>query len=274
MHAEPEMLVDEDDLQVSWLAGRGDRMVVSFTGIGHRQGAWQRIEFRKIASVNGENVVVFVTDRRRTWFNAAGLVDRIVGAITNLAERLGIRRIATLGNSMGGYGAVLFANRIGAELAIAFVPQFTMDDRVLREPRWQDYKAGMPGFTVSSLAECMEAPCRFFVLHGGRGQDRRHWRRFPAGGHIRHWIVPLSTHAAATQLHQDGRLDPLITAILTEDWGAEAHMLTALGAHLRDPARPYERWHLWVAGQSTRIGHRIAKGIVDTLFGAPALRAA
>ena len=274
MHAEPEMLVDEDDLQVSWLAGRGDCMVVSFTGIGHRQGEWQRIEFPKIASADGENVVVFVTDRRRTWYNGAGLIERITGAVLGLAGRLGIRRIATLGNSMGGYGAVLFANRLGAEQAIAFVPQFTMDDRVLPEPRWQDYKAGMPGFAVASLAECMGPPCRFFVLHGGRGQDRRHWLRFPAGGHIRHWVLPLNTHAAATRLHLDGRLDPLIAALLRDDQATEVEMLTRQGAHLRDPARPHEAWHLWVAGQSTRLGHRIAKTIVETLFGAPALRAA
>lgn len=267
--AEPiKMLVDEEDLQVRWLAGQSDRMVVSFTGIGHRQGAWQRIEFVKTASAGGENVVVFVTDRKRTWFNGAGLIERIVAAVKGLAERLGIRRIVTLGNSMGGYGAVLFANRLGAEQAISFVPQFTMNDAVLREPRWQDYKAGMDRFAVASLAECMAPPCTFFVVHGGRGQDRRHWRRFPVGENVQHWILPLKTHAAAARLREEGQLDLLIAALLDGNQSGVTERLAGQGAHLRDPARPFERLHLWVAGQSTKLGHRIAKAGVEALCGA------
>lgn len=242
-------------------------MVVSITGIGHRQGKWQRIEFPKIASASGENTVVFVTDKRRTWFNGAGLIEQIVEAIRELSKRLGIRWIATLGNSMGGYGAVLLANLIGAQQAIAFVPQFTMDDRVLREPRWQDYKAGMARFAVASLAECMGPPCRFFVLHGARGQDRRHWPLFPTGQNAQYWIVPLGTHAAAARLQEAGRLDPLITALLSGDIACVEQTMAAVGAHLRDPSRPYERLHLWAARRSTRLGHRVAKAGVDALIG-------
>ena len=264
-------LIDDEELEIRWLDGRGDTLVVSFTGIGIKTGPVREIEFPRVASQDGANKVAFVIDRRRSWYNRPGLPERIVDALRDLADRLGARRIVTLGNSMGGYGAVFFANRLKAELAIGFVPQFTMDDRVLREPRWQDYKAGMTAFQTRSLAECMAPPCRFFVLHGGRGQDRPHYRRFPLGDNIQHYILPLKTHAAASRMKEAGTLDPLIAALLAGSQETVARIMAGEGAHLRDAARPYEKLHLWAAGQSTRIGHRIATWAVGLITPRPPL---
>lgn len=255
-------LIDDDELEIQWLDGRSDRLIVSFTGIGYKDRPVSGVEFPQIASQGGENKVVFVSDRKRSWYNRPGLPERVVETVRALAAREGVGRVATLGNSMGGYGAVFFANRLGAELAISFVPQFTMDDRVMRERRWQVYKREMTKFQARSLAECMGGPCRFFVLHGGRGQDRRHYRRFPLGPNIDHYVLPLKTHAAASRMREAGTLDPLIAALLAGDEAAVARIMAAEGAHRRDAARRFERLHMWAAGQSTRLGHRIASRLV------------
>lgn len=263
----PAVLADDDDLEVLWLEGTGNRLVVSFTGNDVEDRSAQGIEFPRIAAQGGRNHVAVVTDRRRSWYNTPGLVGRVVDTLGALAIRAGIGRIVTLGNSMGGYGAILFANPLGATRAISFVPQFTMNDRVVREERWREYKAAMPPFYVDSLADCMVPPTRFFVLHGGRGRDRKHYMRFPTGGHIRHYILPLRTHAAAARMKPGGALDALIQALLDDDEAGAARIMAAEGAHLRDPRRPGESWHMWAAGQSTRFGHRAATWLAERIAG-------
>lgn len=265
--SEREILIDDDELELSWLDGRSDRLVVSFTGIGLKDRPVQGIEFPRIASADGANKVAFVVDRKRSWYNTPGLIGRVVEAIRALAARKGVRRIVTLGNSMGGYGAVLFANPLGAERAISFVPQFTMNDKVVREHRWQEYKAAMASFAVDSLAGSMAPPTRFFVLHGGRGQDRKQYMPFPQGPHIDHYILPLRTHAAATKMKQTGVLDPLIAALLVGEQGRVDALMAAEGAHLRDPDRPFERWHMLAAGMPDRLSHAIASWVLRRIAG-------
>ncbi len=263
----PETLIDDAELEVVWQDGRSDTLVVSFTGIGIKDPPQQMHEFPGTASRSGLNHVAFVTDRRRSWFNRPGLVARSADAVLNRARQVGIKRIVTLGNSMGGYAAILFAAPLGADRAISFVPQFTMDDRVLREKRWQNYKAEMTDFSVPSLADCMAGPTRFYVLHGGAGRDRKHYLRFPTGPNIDHYILPRRTHAAATRMKEAGRLDPLIAALQNEDHTDVARIMAAEGAHRRDPGRRGERVHMWAAGQSTIVGHRIARAIASVVAG-------
>ncbi|MEL6476142.1 MAG: hypothetical protein AAFR17_02350 [Pseudomonadota bacterium] len=269
----PDVLLDDEDLAITWLPGRGARLVVSFTGIGHRKTGFaetetvQQIEFPKIASQEGDNHVAFVTDRTRTWYNTPGQIERIETALRALAARVGARQIVTLGNSMGAYGAILFANRIGAARAIAFAPQFTMDDRLVRDRRWQDLKRHIPRHAVPSLAGAMVGPCRFFVLHGGRGEDGRHWRRFPTGPNIQHYVLPLKTHAVAVQLRHAGKLPGLIDALFAEDTETVIRSMSAENGYLRGGSGWPAALHGWAASQSTRLGHRSARWLVEQVVG-------
>lgn len=264
----PEILIKDDNLEIQWLQGRSDRLVVSFTGIGRKSTPKvSGIEFPKISWQDGKNSVLFVIDRNRSWYNREGLADRITEVVVDTARQHGLGDILTLGNSMGGYGAVLFANRVGANKAISFAPQFTMNDDVLRDSRWQTYKQQMTGFTVNSLAECMDSPAQFIVLHGGRGQDRKHYLRFPTGPNISHFIVPRRTHAVATHLRTAGSLAPLIDALMEGDFKTSDLLIAREGAHLRDPSRRGEAMHLWAAARKTLPGHRLANWIVTRMLG-------
>ncbi|MFN3815336.1 tetratricopeptide repeat protein [Brevundimonas sp.] len=63
--------------------------------------------------------------RTRHWYpedDTRSLLDGIAG--TGLFRN---RRIITYGTSMGGYGAVKYASQIGAEVALAIVPQWSID---------------------------------------------------------------------------------------------------------------------------------------------------
>lgn len=265
----PELLVDDDELEIAWQDGRSDRLMVSFTGIGFKDPPEQFHEFPAMCWRGGQNHVAFITDKNRAWFNRPQLVSRTVETIRKRAAQAGITRITTLGNSMGGYAAILFAHPLGADRAISFVPQFTMDDRVLREKRWQNYKAAMTEFQVPSLAGCMGGPTRFFVLHGGVGRDRKHYLRFPTGPNIDHYIMPLCAHAAATRLNLADRLNPLVAALQEDDDATVARIMASISAHRRDPDRKGEKLHMWAVSQSTKIGHRIASKIATAIAGPP-----
>ena len=265
----PVLLIDDDELEIAWQDGCGDCLMVSFTGIGIKDPPEQSHEFPAMCWRGGQNHVVFVTDKNRAWFNRPGLVERTLNTILEHAARRAIKRVITIGNSMGGYAAILFAGPLGAHRAISFVPQFTMDDRVLREARWQNYKAGMTAFHVPSLSDCMAGPTRFFVLHGGVGRDRKHYLRFPTAQNIDHYIMPLCAHAAAPRLNEEGRLDSLVAALQGDDDATVTGIMAGIDAHRRDPSRKGEAMHLWAVGQSTRFGHRVA-GTIANLIAGPA----
>lgn len=63
--------------------------------------------------------------RKRHWYP-----ERDTRALLDDIARTGLfrnRRIITYGTSMGGYGAMKYASQIGAEVALALVPQWSID---------------------------------------------------------------------------------------------------------------------------------------------------
>lgn len=75
---------------------------------------------------------VFVRDPTNCWYNAPipGLgedLDEIQAMIVRGIQSTGATRVITLGMSMGGYGAILFGCRLGAEHAVALYPQTFLD---------------------------------------------------------------------------------------------------------------------------------------------------
>ena len=70
----------------------------------------------------------FFTDIDQVWYQKGvrGIgegVEEVADFIRDVADREGVRRIITVGNSMGGYAAILFGVLAGAEVALAFSPQ-------------------------------------------------------------------------------------------------------------------------------------------------------
>src|ERR1700757_6152 len=106
--------IDTDSLKISYQAGTSGLVVVTFTGVGHGLGHIQTEEFRRTMHSDGDaesNAVIWVIDKRRRWFNG-GIAAEIVAAVNDIIESLGqVDRVITLGNSMGGFGAIAFAAR-------------------------------------------------------------------------------------------------------------------------------------------------------------------
>lgn len=106
-----------------------DVLVIFFSGTGKRNG---KFDFWRVGNTFDDNVL-FVSDGGNLWYQegVAGLGNTIEKTVVNIrrwCRALGIKRIVTVGSSMGGYGAVLYGSLLKAKvLALSF-------DSILRLP--------------------------------------------------------------------------------------------------------------------------------------------
>lgn len=110
------------DVQVAPIAG-AETVVLAFCGKQHRIGFHTPLFYRFIQSRGWS--LVFLRDFQGVHYlnGVAGLgPDRAssVAALRDLIARLGARRVLCLGNSSGGYGALLYALELGADAALNF----------------------------------------------------------------------------------------------------------------------------------------------------------
>lgn len=100
-------------------------------------------EFYKASQIIDENKI-FVRDLRQRWYQAGlpGVSNSIQGTAEFLRQRIQCispRKTYFVGNSMGGFAAILFSSLLNEGMAIAFAPQ-TFISRVLRrkygDKRW------------------------------------------------------------------------------------------------------------------------------------------
>ncbi|MBB97406.1 MAG: hypothetical protein CML68_22745 [Rhodobacteraceae bacterium] len=220
------VIVDEPDLKISHYMGDTDVAVVAFTGIGHGMGAIQQDEFVGSALGRERNHVISVTDRVRSWYSVPGIQKRIADTLRSLKAELGVRRVVCLGNSMGGFGALLFAQRIGADTAIAFVPQYTMRLE-FGERRWGEFRKDMHDANLDTLAPHLTGKTRAYAIFGADDlRDRMHMQRLKDNCIARVYQVTGCEHSNLTSfLKRQGVLAPLIAAMIAGDHGQVAQLM-------------------------------------------------
>lgn len=160
---------------------------------------------------------VHVVSDRNGWYQSPEMA-RVFPRVREIARERA--RTVTYGSSMGGYAAVRFAGRVGAQAAVAISPQFSIDPRKTPfEDRWTEYAAGL-SFSWEAPSPEDAALERAYVLYDPADRDRLHMERlaevFPVTP------VPLlhAGHPAGTFLAEglllpdavramiDGRFDP------------------------------------------------------------------
>ncbi|NBO21000.1 MAG: hypothetical protein EBU97_03460 [Rhodobacteraceae bacterium] len=135
-------LIDDDELLVRWLPGQGPRLVVVVSGFRAPNERKRRLEFAKLASKARNNHVLFVTDLTYGWYSRPGMLGRIEQFISEFAANHGLTDIVTLGESMGGYGAIALARNLPVSHVAAFAPQILMTDDIISQKAWDPYRAG------------------------------------------------------------------------------------------------------------------------------------
>jgi hypothetical protein len=229
-------VIAEEGFDLHHLPGTGPDAVVSFSGIGSQPGLEPRFEFIQSCSLGGSNHVIVVRDMRRTWYSKPGLVDAIHQSVRAFAEGLAIRHLLGVGNSMGGYGAILFAPLLGFRQTVAFVPQFSMHPDVVAEQRWRRWRRQLDGNLALGLTDALQnAPGETWIIHDSGGLDPLHIEKFPVLDNLHHLIVDKSSHGVAADFRAAGKLQPFMKAALAGDLAEVERVIADLSYVWRSP---------------------------------------
>ena len=151
-----------------------DKLIVAFTGIKSAMGG---VGFEFYKSLVGFSVL-FVRDNKKQWYRRDA--QRTVENIRLAIKKTGATRLYCIGNSMGGFAALLFGSLCQANGVIAFSPQTVMDPDItlsLGDERWVKYQANSEGLPYADLNDL--APARHATLvYGGKDfYDMQHAER-------------------------------------------------------------------------------------------------
>jgi hypothetical protein len=186
---------------------RGSHLIVAFTGVSQGLGGIP-FEFRRsLGEVSAE--VIFVRDTGQRWYQYdLAMINQVVRRINETAAAIGATRVSCLGNSMGGFGALMFGSLCAADAVLAFAPQSTIDPRhtaAMGDHRWLEYQRNIEVYPLPDL-NTLPAPKGSVTIHyGGENMlDIAHAERL-------HWpaervIHPGCQHDVAKALRERGEL--------------------------------------------------------------------
>ena len=202
-------IFENNSVAVLSIIGSNNECIISFTGVGHALGGidLQNPEFSRS---DGGETKIFVIDKERSWGNNINwnqLYDNISPVIQDM-------QITTLGNSMGGFLAILSARMLNADRTIAFVPQWSIDPEIIpNEHRWKNYRKKIGVIKYKDLSNAFVSSTKFSVFFGRDKNDANHLQLFPSKkDNIDMIVLEDCHHNAARFLKECGQLYPTIKA--------------------------------------------------------------
>jgi len=190
---------------------KSDTILLSFTGIGHGMGAIdvQKPEF--FGTGRSFDNVIFVTDKTRSWGNQLDF-----GFITNsILPYVGGRKVYSIGNSMGGFNAILFTSYIPTSTCIAFAPQYSVAPSIVPwETRWKKYTSNIQQYQIASVENSFNTTTKYFIFSGRLGLDYNHARLFPVKENIYHYSFHNIAHNVSVVLKEHDVLDKAVQSCL------------------------------------------------------------
>ena len=208
---EIEPLITTADHRIAYMRGSGDRLVVSLGGVGTRPDEMPPFEFVGTASDHGRNHVLLVSERARTWMNSPDLPEAIVKEIETVVSREKITDVVAIGNSMGGFMALVLPLLTRIDCVVALSPQVSMHpDIVPEETRWQRWRRQFQSYRFPRVPEPQD-DTRYYIVHGDGPMERIHWARFPIDPkRYNHFILREQEHNLVKLLKSKELLRPLI----------------------------------------------------------------
>lgn len=206
------ILHDDENLTVAVTESRSNSVILCFTGIGHALGGVD-VQSPEFTRASKDATAFFIVDKTRSWGNKIDF-ELLRALIMPIAEG---KSIFTLGNSMGGFLAILATRFFNIRSAVAFVPQYTVSKLLLpHETRWNIYVDEIKVWRFESLEGSFNDQTNFYVIGGLGGDDDKHLERFPSlpNVHRIYFLEPEFMHNAAAFLKEQGLLYPVIEECL------------------------------------------------------------
>jgi len=163
------------------LQGTGRRLVVVCVGQGSPHADIPAPEFVDQASANGTAHVLFLADPARSWMNGDGVAEAMVQVVADYRAAHEIDEVVTLGDSMGGFAALVLPDLMPVNVAVAFAPQFSIDRALVpEETRWRGYAERIGAWRYRDVGALAAEGTSYAILHGSHPAEAAHWMRFPA----------------------------------------------------------------------------------------------
>lgn len=208
----PQVLFRSETLLARAVLDRGSSLcVVAFDPMGDDRSLDREAFGEQFLAGRGLDAVHIVS-AHNDWYQDLGL-PAALAAVREVTRPYA--QVATYGSSMGGYAALRFSGWIGADVAVAISPQYSVqppfadfDKRWLRLRRGTRWLFEQPGDPLPPLKTCI-------VFYDDRGLDRAHAeaiaRDLPHAALVR---VPYAGHPAGTMLAETGVLSSAILEAL------------------------------------------------------------
>ena len=165
---------------VEFIDNGSSKTIISFTGIFHGFGVFDfKKEFMGLLKQSDCNVM-FVSDREVSWYNNID-IDKIKSKLIN-------QEVVTLGNSMGGYNAIQFANDVNVTKAIAFAPQYSVHPHIApHEKRWKTEVKKIKQWRFKHLL--FNDTTQYYIFSGNTNMEMYHTNMVPHQRNIHKFIV-------------------------------------------------------------------------------------
>lgn len=215
--------------RVDYMSGGTDRLVISFSSVGHDPLRRPAPEF--VASATSfDRSALFVSDESRSWGNAPGLSRVLTEALKRLPRPPA--QIVTIGQSMGAFCALIAATILPVHAVLAFGPQFSVDpERMPDERRWSEWTGRIDHFRYST-APLPLGPA-LYLFHGVP-EDEAQALAFPKAPGLTHVLFPGLGHSGLVRhLKARGVLAGLLDAAFTDDRRRLLRIAASAGGHLR-----------------------------------------
>jgi hypothetical protein len=192
------LIFESDALRVSYINRHTAEVCMCFSGIGRHEDKLDEIseEFYSISSLCS---AIFIIDKNRSWgndLNFSELGDVLKPYINN-------KKIYTLGNSMGGFLAILATQFFNISTAIAFAPQFSIHKSIVEEEdRFDKYSNKISEWKYLSLDGSFNNQTKYYIFAGAGRLENIHLKLLPTAPNIVTivFLNPTFDHKVAQQL--------------------------------------------------------------------------
>ena len=166
----------------------------------------QQEEFNK--ATDGATAI-FIIDKTRSWGNIDWeLLSKVI------SPYLVNKRVFTIGNSMGGFYAILASRHFLIDKVISFVPQYSVHKSIVpRENRWSMYTKRIRDWKYISLEGSFNDKTEYHIFFGNDQSDAVHKKLFPKQENIIMHVYA-GNHYIVKDLKAKGLLYGLISDIV------------------------------------------------------------
>jgi hypothetical protein len=170
-----KLLFENEYLKVKIRITVSEKVIFCFTGVGHGMNGVdvQKDEFYKLSN---NATVVFISDKKRSWGNNIDF-QHLKSLLTPFINQ---KELFAIGNSLGGFLAIVASKIFTFTSVLSFVPQYSVSKKIIpTEERWDKYVCQIVDWRIESLSGYFENNTQYYIFGGYFGRDKLHLNLFP-----------------------------------------------------------------------------------------------